>query len=307
MDKRSLVSLYDFENREGVFPGVHRSYKFCLLTLSGADRPSRQAEFAFFLHRTEQLQDDARRFTLAPEDFALFNPNTRTCPVFRTKKDADIAGKMHRRAGVFWKEARGGQSEENPWGINFQRMFDMSNDSGVFRTYEQLIAEGWKLEGNIFAKGGNCYLPLYEAKLFHQYDHRFGTFEDVDERALAGGNARNMTAGEKADPANVVIPRYWVPREEVSKRVAGRSDGDNSTPPPPPRTHVLYSGTVGPQLALRKIVRATDERTGIFAMIAGVGLSDSGTTILVGSSPLEILLPQRTKEPPSPWQYRESQ
>ncbi|MYG01806.1 MAG: hypothetical protein F4173_05865, partial [Acidobacteriia bacterium] len=44
-----LVSLYDFENREGVFPGVHRSYKFCLLTLSGADRPCPQAEFAFFL------------------------------------------------------------------------------------------------------------------------------------------------------------------------------------------------------------------------------------------------------------------
>ena len=31
VDRRSLVSLYDFENREGVFPGVHRSYKFCLL------------------------------------------------------------------------------------------------------------------------------------------------------------------------------------------------------------------------------------------------------------------------------------
>ena len=39
VDKQSLVSLYDFENREGVFPGVHRSYKFCLLTLSGVGRP----------------------------------------------------------------------------------------------------------------------------------------------------------------------------------------------------------------------------------------------------------------------------
>ena len=67
VDNRSLVSLYDFENREGVFPGVHRSYKFCLLTLSGADRASAQAEFAFFLHRTEQLEDDARRFTLVVE------------------------------------------------------------------------------------------------------------------------------------------------------------------------------------------------------------------------------------------------
>src|SRR5699024_5617078 len=32
-----LVSLFDFENRDGIFPSVHRSYKFCLLTLGEAD------------------------------------------------------------------------------------------------------------------------------------------------------------------------------------------------------------------------------------------------------------------------------
>ena len=119
VDKQSLVSLYDFENREGVFPGVHRSYKFCLLTLTGADRPSSQAEFAFFLHRTDQLRDAERRFTLTPTDFALFNPNTRTCPIFRTRKDADLAAKMYRRAGVFWRESQDGEPENNPWGIRF--------------------------------------------------------------------------------------------------------------------------------------------------------------------------------------------
>ena len=114
VDNHSLVSLYDFENREGVFPGVHRSYKFCLLTLAGTASPSPQAEFAFFLHRTEQLQNAGRCFALAPADFALFNPNTRTCPTFRTRRDADIAGKMYRRAGVFWKEARGRRTGSKP-------------------------------------------------------------------------------------------------------------------------------------------------------------------------------------------------
>ena len=114
---QSLVSLYDFENREAVFPGVHRSYKFCLLTLSGADRPSPAAQFAFFLHQTEQLQDAGRRFTLASQDFALFNPNTRTCPIFRTQQDMEIARKMYRRAGVFWREAQGGEADANPWGV----------------------------------------------------------------------------------------------------------------------------------------------------------------------------------------------
>ena len=114
--KERLVSLYDFENREAVFPGVHRSYKFCLLTLSGAARPSRQAEFAFFLHQAEQLGEKKRRFALSAEDFALFNPNTRTCPIFRTRRDMEIARKMYRRAGVFWKEKQGGKPEVNPLG-----------------------------------------------------------------------------------------------------------------------------------------------------------------------------------------------
>ena len=63
-----------------------------------------------------------------------------------------------------------------------------------------------------FVKEDERYLPLYEAKLFHQYDHRFATFEDADERALSAGNAHNMSADEKADPGAVVIPRYWVSR-----------------------------------------------------------------------------------------------
>ncbi len=253
VDSRSLVSLFDFENREGVFLGVHRSYKFCLLTLTGWERPSDEAEFGFFFHQAEQLNDPTRRFVLAPEDFALFNPNTRTCPVFRTRRDAEIATKMYRRAGVFWKEARDGGVESNPWGIRFLAMFHMSNDSGLFRTREQLACEGWRLEGNTFARGDTRYLPLYEAKLFHQYDHRFATFDGVSEADLRRGNAKEVAGTEKADPEFIVLPRYWVPEEEVARRLDRREDMGNdnwlaSQPASQPLdvlselAHVLLSG-----------------------------------------------------------------
>ena len=289
VNRQSVVSLYDFENRERVFPGIDSRIKFCLLTLCGSDRPSPQAEFAFFLYRPDQLQDAGRRFVLTPSDFALFNPNTRTCPVFRTRQDADIAAKLYRRAGVFWKEAQAGEPEHNPWGVKFSAMFHMSNDSGLFRTRQQLEQNGWHLDANVFVKGDARYLPLYEAKLFHQYDHRFATFEDADDRALSTGNARDMASHEKADPSAVVIPRYWVPAEEVSQRLGATDSAVTSTPlSAPPRSDVLPTRRVGPQLALRKITNATNERTGIFTMIGSVGLSDSGTTILVGSSHSEI-------------------
>ena len=107
VSSRSLVSLFDFENREGIFPGVHRSYKFCLLTLTASARPEgTTAKFAFFLHQPEQLDQRERRFALTAEDFALFNPNTRTAPIFRTPRDETLARKLYRHAGVFWREAR---------------------------------------------------------------------------------------------------------------------------------------------------------------------------------------------------------
>ena len=226
LTKKRLISLYDFENRDAVFTGVHRSYKFCLLTLSSL--PSTRGEFAFFLYRTEQLRDSKRRFTLSADDFALFNPNTRTCPIFRTRRDMEIARKMYRHSGIFWKESTAVEAELNPWGGMFMQMFNMTSDSGLFRTYEWLEGEGWQLRDNVFVRGKKRYLPLYEAKLFHQYDHRFATFDGVSDADIKKGNARTMTSKEKTDPRKVVIPRYWVPEVEVSKRL-DRRETDRTT------------------------------------------------------------------------------
>ncbi len=70
--------LYDFENREGIFPAVHRSYKFCLLTMGGPDAAPEGTDFAFFLTNTAQLHESDHHFKLSSEDIALLNPNTRT-------------------------------------------------------------------------------------------------------------------------------------------------------------------------------------------------------------------------------------
>ncbi|MFZ1986925.1 MAG: N-6 DNA methylase, partial [Desulfatitalea sp.] len=150
-----LASLYDFENRDAIFPGVHRSYKFCLLTIGA----SPAARFKFFLTHPSQLADERRGFALRPEDFALINPNTRTCPIFRGQRDAEITQKIYRRVPVLICEADEETQESNPWGISFMRMFDMSNDSHLFEDYD-----------------GGEHLPLYEAKMIHQFDHRWATY-----------------------------------------------------------------------------------------------------------------------------------
>ncbi|MCX8033409.1 MAG: N-6 DNA methylase [Thermoleophilia bacterium] len=309
METGSLVSLYHFDNRAKLFPAVGSMITFCLLTLAGVGREAKsagrraaelaergEAEFAFFTHQVEDLRDPERRFTLSAADLALLNPNTRTCPVFRTRRDAEITKAVYRRVPVLIKE---GPPEENPWGISFrQGLFNMTSDSHLFRTREELEREGWRLEGNVFvrevlaaeaevgdaaerAAGGAAgyvgrgaagglarkagraerYLPLYEAKMIHHFDHRWATYEHRGTSL----DTRDMTAAEKADPHAVALPRYWVPEAEVNARLAGRWD----------RQWLL---------GWRDICRSTDERTVIASVVPRVGVGNKIPLMLLGNA-----------------------
>ncbi|MGH9284796.1 MAG: Eco57I restriction-modification methylase domain-containing protein, partial [Acidimicrobiales bacterium] len=160
--RRNLASLYDFENRKPLFEAVDSRVKFCLLTLSGRASPVDAATFAFFAHDPTDLARPDARFKLTPEEITLLNPNTGTCPVFRSRRDAEITLGIYRRVPVL---IRHGDPAGNPWGVSFMRMIDMSNDSGLFRTRADLEAEGWELCGNVFRRGEEAMLPLYEAKM----------------------------------------------------------------------------------------------------------------------------------------------
>jgi hypothetical protein len=210
---KALVSLYDFENSLPLFEGVHRSFKFCLLTLTGRAVPAGQATFSFFAHHPDDLRREGAVFALTPEEITLLNPNTGTCPVFRSRRDAEITLAIYRRHPVL---VRHGDPNGNPWGLSFMTMFHMSNDSGLFRTRQELQADGWSLQGNTFRLGDQVMLPLYEAKMIHHFDHRWATYD--------GSDIRDVTEAEHADPGFVVQPRYWVPAGEVADRLADRWD-----------------------------------------------------------------------------------
>lgn len=207
---KQLVSLYDIENRDRLFPAVDSRMKFCLLTLGASE----QAEFVCFATQVSQLADERRRFTLTPEDFRLINPNTLTCPVFRSKRDAELTKKLYRAAPVLIYEANaednsanaGELPAENPWGITFsQGLFNMTSASHLFKDEES-----------------PNHLPLYEAKLIHHFDHRWATYTtDPNTGTVA---SRDVTLQEKQDASFSITPRYWVPAREVWLRLADLPD-----------------------------------------------------------------------------------
>ena len=95
-------------------------------------------------------------------------------------------------------------------------MFHMSNDSHLFRTREQLEAEGWRLVGNMFEQNGERYLPLYEAKMTNIFDHRHGSIIGSDDVAeLSGIPAQAITLENHQDPYHFAVPRYWIPENDV--------------------------------------------------------------------------------------------
>lgn len=191
-----LVSLLSFENEEFIFPSVHHAFRFCLLTVGGEGFNERAA-LVFFARQPEQVLDERRRFSLSANEFHLLNPNTRTCPVFRSQRDAELTKKIYRLAPSLIEDAHDGKAEWNPWGIRFLRMFDMANDSALF-----------------MREPAEQRLPLYEAKMAHQFDHRWATYE------AGGEEIRDAHESEKRNVHFAVRPRYWVEERQVLARIA---------------------------------------------------------------------------------------
>ena len=256
VDKRSLVSLLGFENEERVFPSVHHATKFCLLTLAGEGKGPASADFIFYARQAMALKDEHRRFFLNARDFHLLNPNTRTCPIFRSHKDAELTKLIYRRVPILIKE---GPPQENKWDIRLDRMFDMANDSHFFRSQSQLEDDGWVLEGNVFTRGAERYVPLFEAKMIHHYNHRYSTYHGASLAQRNVGSLPTASVYQLQDPYFVAMPSDWLPAAEMEDRLG----------PSWQRNWLL---------GWRDITNATNERTLISAIIP---LSAVGDTYLL--------------------------
>ncbi|MDG9689527.1 N-6 DNA methylase [Streptomyces sp. DH17] len=262
----SVTHLYDFENgkREKLFPAVHASYQFALISLTGRGLSEPAARFAFFLGHPDELVDGEAVFALSPEEITLINPNTGTLPVFRTRREADITATIQRRLRVLVEE---GHEEGNPWGITFKHLFNLTDDSDLFRDQATLEAEGWELEGNVFVREGERMLPLYDAKMAHLFDHRWNRYY-----GLGDDDYENVPLGAKQDACGVAQPRQWI--QEKGRIPTVRGGKEITVPGVDLRLHELEWGRDW-LLGWRDVARTTDERTAIPAFLPRAAVGNS--------------------------------
>ena len=269
-----------------VFPDVDGRFKFCVLLFGGRETKVKSVDFVFFAHHVEDLEDRRRHIVLSGKDLALLNPNTRTCPIFRSRRDAELTKAIYRRVPVLIDKSR--KQGGNPWGIKFVRMFDQTNDAELFRTADELHALGLKLEGNRWRKGKKVFLPLYEAKMVQAYDHRAAGVVIEPGNWVRQGQTEATTPALHQNPEFVVQPRWWVDEAEVNRALGG----------------VREHGFIG----FKDITSATNTRTAIASAIPWSAVTNHFPLMLTGdgSSPADVSLANLNSFALTTWQGRKS-
>jgi hypothetical protein len=262
VDDGHLTSLFDFENNKIFFPDIHSSFKFSLLSLGGKNVPVEEFELGFYLTNLSQLHQEERRFSLTPEEIELLNPNTKNCPTFKTRQDANQTVKIYDDIGVLKNEV----DDKNPWDIKLKRMFNRSDDSHLFETLKGLKEKGAESQNGTFSIEEIEYLPLYESKYIHQFDYRYSTYEDVSEDRITGDNPQIIKPSSKSIK-NRVVPKFWLERSDYQSK-----------------------WTDDWHFVLRMVTNATNERTVISSIIPGYPTVNSLNHIIGCSASDSLLL-----------------
>lgn len=239
-----LISLFDFENREKLFD-IDSRYKFCLITAGHKQKDSREVKGGFYLTRIDHLQDPRRIYTLQTSDFVKLNPNTKTCPIFRTSRDAELTNKLYSKAPILINTS----TNENPWGIRLATLFNMATHSGLFRTRKQLVEMGGVQIGNNFSVNNEMYLPLYEGKMFWLYNHHFGEFPEYGDKHPESIPSTELLTLQDAD--SKLSPWYWISESNVQSKLVDMDRKGN----------VKWEWKHSYYIAFRDVTNATNERT----------------------------------------------
>lgn len=269
MDRRALVSLYDFENRKKVFEDVDGRFKFTALVFGGSEVSVDQADFVFFAHDVEDVAEinRSRHLALTSADMKLLNPNTKTCPIFRTTRDAELTRDIYKRVPILIDDNR--KQGGNPWGIKFLRMFDQTNDAEHFQPAGYWKKKGYQPEGNVYVRGKKRALPLYEAKMVQAFDHRAASVVVDRENWVRQGQKEATSSVHHQNPEFAVMPRWWVADEAARKAM--------------PSSHREWL------LAYKDVTSATNERTMIASFLPWVAVVNSAPIMIVD----EIIGPRR--------------
>ncbi len=196
-NETQMTGLFCFENRKTIFEGVHRSFKFVVLSF---EKGGKTTEFpaAFMRHEVNELarfpQSDALR--VKTDLIYRLSPDSHSVMEFKNETDVSIAEKMLQFPLL-------GEKMDGAWNLALTTEFNMTTASLLFHT-----------------EPATGRLPLYEGKMIHQFEPQFAEARYwVDEKegrkALLG---KEEDKGQKLD-----YQRYRLGYRKISRNTDMRT------------------------------------------------------------------------------------
>ncbi|MEH1910097.1 Eco57I restriction-modification methylase domain-containing protein [Nostoc sp.] len=144
-----MTGLFCFENRKTIFEGVHRSFKFVVLTFEKGGN-TKKFPAAFMRHDVLELQrfPNSDSISISLELIRRLSPDSLSVLEFKNEIDFHISEKMTKFPLL-------GEKIEDKWNLSLKREFHMTDDKNLFKSYSK------------------SRLPLYEGKMIHQFTHLY--------------------------------------------------------------------------------------------------------------------------------------
>jgi hypothetical protein len=141
-------------------------------------------------------------------------------------------------------------------------MFHMTNDSGLFKTTDELAAEGaYPVTGHRWRHGKQMYLPLYEGKMIDIFDHRAASIRinsaNIQHAAIASPTTLDQHTSTSYHPS----PQFWVDA-----------------------AHVHIAGDVTWSIAFRDVTNVNNWRTTIAALVPFAGFGNTAPLLVPAST-----------------------
>ena len=149
-EKTSIDGLFGFENRNAIFEGVHRSFKFIVLTFEKGGK-TEAFPAAFMRHDVAELErfPDDDHLVIGVDLIERSSPDSLSITEFKDELDLQIIEKMLRFPLL-------GDEIPGAWQATFRQELNMTSDSDLFH---DAPAPG--------------RLPLYEGKMIWQFEHGY--------------------------------------------------------------------------------------------------------------------------------------
>lgn len=146
LENKTLEYFYSFENREGIFIDVHRSYKFALMLIKNTQaNNTHKIKTMFYKTDINSLKNKDEILTLSLKDIKKLSPTHLALMELKDKQALEILKKSYNTFQALSFDY-----------IDFRRELDMTNDKDLF-----------------IEEFGEELLPLYEGKMIHQFNANF--------------------------------------------------------------------------------------------------------------------------------------